>query len=42
LIYLSFDLPKFLAYFKCGSFNQIPAKEYKNAKAAIKAKAAKK
>jgi len=36
------DLPKFLAYFKCGSFNQIPAKEYKNAKAAIKAKAAKK
>jgi len=32
------DLPKFLAYFKCGSFNQLPAKEYKNALAAIKAK----
>jgi len=32
------DLPKFLAYFKCGSFNQLPAKEYRNAIAAIKAK----
>jgi hypothetical protein len=36
------DLPKFLAYFRVGSFNAIPAKEYKNALAAIKAKADKK
>lgn len=36
------DLPKFLRYFKCGSINQIPAKEYKNVIAAIKAKAKKK
>ncbi len=36
------DKVKFLAYFKCGSFNQMPAKQYKNAIAAIKAKADKK
>ena len=35
------DLPKFLAYFKCGSINQLPSKDYKNAVAAIKKKAAK-
>ena len=32
------DKAKFLAYFQCGSFNHIPAKQYKNAIAAIKAK----
>ena len=32
------DKAKFLAYFQCGSFNHIPAKQYKNALAAIKAK----
>jgi len=35
------DKAKFLAYFQCGSFNHIPAKQYKNALAAIKAKAKK-
>lgn len=32
------DKAKFLTYFQCGSFNHIPAKQYKNALAAIKAK----
>ncbi len=32
------DKAKFLVYFQAGSFNHIPAKQYKNAKAAIKAK----
>jgi len=32
------DKPKFLVYFQAGSFNHIPAKQYKNALAAIKAK----
>jgi len=32
------DKVKFLTYFQCGSFNHIPAKQYKNALAAIKAK----
>ena len=32
------DKGKFLTYFQCGSFNHIPAKQYKNALAAIKAK----
>jgi len=32
------DKGKFLVYFQAGSFNHIPAKQYKNAKAAIKAK----
>ena len=36
------DKGKFLTYFQCGSFNHIPLKQYKNAIAAIKAKAAKK
>lgn len=36
------DKPRFLTYFQCGSFNHIPAKQYKNALAAIKAKEAKK
>lgn len=35
------DKAKFLTYFQCGSFNHIPAKQYKNAIAAIKAKAKK-
>jgi len=33
------DKGKFLTYFQCGSFNHVPAKQYKNALAAIKAKA---
>lgn len=32
------DKAKFLTYFQCGSFNHIPAKQYKNALAAIKSK----
>lgn len=32
------DKAKFLTYFQCGSFNHIPAKQYKNALAAIKKK----
>jgi len=36
------DKAKFLTYFQCGSFNHIPAKQYKNALAAIKAKKDKK
>lgn len=35
------DKSKFLVYFQCGSFNHIPAKQYKNALAAIKQKAKK-
>jgi len=35
------DKAKFLVYFQAGSFNHIPAKQYKNAIAAIKAKAKK-
>lgn len=33
------DKAKFLVYFQAGSFNHIPAKQYKNALAAIKSKA---
>lgn len=36
------DKAKFLVYFQAGSFNHIPSKQYKNALAAIKQKAAKK